>query len=96
MSPVYHWKEARILANIAIAFKSLTCAHMLSCGVAVQQRAPMSEGRIRKALRQVEVTVVENPSGRQRYGIPMPLTQDAKKLYKLMQTPYLLEPFLIG
>ena len=75
---------------------SLTCACMLSCRVAAQLREPMSEGRIRKALRQVEVAVVENSGNRQRYGIPRPLTQDAKKLYKLMQMPYPLEPFLIG
>ncbi len=91
--PVYHWKEERIEAHVAIAFMCLTLVRVLSYRVKVQQRTPMSEARIRTALQQTQVTVVRSVKDQRRYALPMPLTADAKRLYKLMQIPYGDTPF---
>ena len=91
--PVYHWKEERIKAHVAIAFMCLTLVRVLSYRVKVQQRTPMSEARIRTALQQTQVTVVRSVKDKRRYALPMPLTADAERLYKLMQIPYGDAPF---
>ena len=93
--PIYHWKPERIEAHIAIAFMGLVLVRMLSYRAKIQQRTPMSEERIRTALRKAEVLVMRRPSDDTQYGVPMPLDRDAKRLYQLMNLPYRDEPFVI-
>ena len=94
--PVYHWKPARIRAHVAIAFMCLTLVRMLGYRTKVQQRTRMSEARIRNALQKAEVAVPRRVVDDTRYGIPMPLTTDARKLYKLMHVDYRTRPFEIA
>lgn len=93
--PIFHWKPERIEAHIAIAFMCLTLVRCLSYRVKVQQRTAMSEERIRTALRKTEVAMIRANPSNARYAIPMPLTADAKKLYKAMNLPYRAEPFVV-
>ena len=84
-----------VLVRIAIAFMCLTLARALSYRVKVQQRTAMSEARIRTALHKTEVAIASSKRDKKRYAIPMPLTTDARKLYKVMNLPYRNEPFAI-
>ena len=93
--PMYHWKALRIEAHVAIAFVCLTLARVLSYRVKVQQRTAMSEARIRAALHKTEVAIVGTERDTTRYALPMPLTTDARKLYKVLNLLYRNEPFVI-
>ena len=93
--PVYHWKPRRIEAHVAIAFMCLSLVRMLSYRVKVQQQTPMSEERIRLALQQTEVSTVRHKHDEGHYAIPMQLTMDAKRLYKLMGIPYHEDAFVV-
>ena len=94
--PIFHWKPQRIEAHVAIAFMCLTLVRMLSYRTHVQQHVAMSEERIRIALEKTQVaTMHHHKNSKQRYGMPMALTADAKRLYKLMNIPYHKEIFVI-
>ena len=74
----------------------LTLAHVLSYRAKIQQRTEMCEAHIRTALQKTDVTINRANRDKKRHAIPMSLTTDARKLYKVMNLQYRNEPFAIN
>jgi len=92
--PIYHWKPSRIKAHLAISFMAYTLVRHLEHRVRLQY-IKLSPERIRKILLSVQVSILYDTRSKTRFALPSKVSQDAKKIYKLMEvsistTPYKL------
>jgi len=92
--PIYHWKPSRIKAHLAISFMAYTLVRHLEHRVRLQY-IKLSPERIRKILLSVQVSILYDKRNTTRFALPSKVSQDAKKIYKLMgvsisSTPYKL------
>ena len=95
MRPIFHWTPARIKAHIAICYMALTCIRTLEYKVSAQYKK-MSPEVIRKCISNLEASVLKDSSTGKRYALPSPATQEAKKIYQVLEldrseTPYLID-----
>jgi transposase len=92
--PIYHHKESRIKAHLAISFMAYTLVRHLEHRVRLQYKK-LSPQRIRTALLGVQESILYDTKNDKKFGLPSSITIDAEKIYKLMEvrinkTPYLL------
>jgi transposase len=81
--PIFHWKEERIRAHIALCFMALTCIRWLTYTYNLTHPTqPLSAERIRNELAHVQLTTLEDKTDQHRYVIPSPISKDAKQIYK--------------
>jgi len=92
--PIYHHKESRVKAHLAISFMAYTLVRHLEHRVRLQYKK-LSPQRIRTALLGVQESILYDTKNDKKFGLPSSITIDAEKIYKLMEvkvnkTPYLL------
>lgn len=81
--PIYHFKKERIKAHIAICFAAFSLISHLRYRVKLQQ-TELSVDRIREALLSVQTSLLFNKKNRLRYSFPSKISEDAKKIYKVL------------
>ena len=81
--PIYHWKERRIKAHIAISFMAYTLIRHLEHRVRLQYKK-LSPEQIRKTLLSVQASILHDKKTNKRYVLPSNVPLDAEKIYKLM------------
>jgi transposase len=92
--PIYHHKESRIKAHLAISFMAYTLVRHLEHRVRLQYKK-LSPQRIRTALLGVQMSILYDTKNDKKFGLPSSVTIDAEKIYRLMEVkankiPYLL------
>jgi len=81
--PIYHHKESRIKAHLAISFMAYTLVRHLEHRVRLQYKK-LSPQRIRTALLGVQESILYDTKNDKKFGLPSNTTVDAEKIYKLM------------
>jgi len=95
--PIYHWKPSRVRAHLAISFAAFFLVRHLEHRVQVQYKK-LSPERIRQLLVNTQSSILYSQAKKIKYAIPSQLTEEARKIYRLMdikreQTPYILEKY---
>jgi len=93
--PVFHWKEARVKAHLAISFAAFSLVRHLEYRVKLQYKK-LSPEKIRQHLINVQTSVLFCKKKKIRYALPSAISQDAKKIYQALgvkrsATPYIIE-----
>ncbi len=81
--PVYHYKESRVKAHLAISFMAYTLLRHLEHRVRLQYKK-LSPQRIRKALLGVQESILYDTRNDKRFALPSSVSIEAEKIYKLM------------
>jgi transposase len=92
--PIYHYKESRIKAHLAISFMAYTLVRHLEHRVRLQYKK-LSPGRIRTALLGVQESILYDTKNNKKFGLPSSITIDAEKIYKLMEVKVNKRPYLL-
>jgi len=82
--PVYHYKENRIKAHLAISFIAFTLVRHLEHKVRLQYKK-LSPRTIKTALLGVQESILYDTKQYKRFAIPSTASLDAEKIYKLME-----------
>ena len=81
--PIYHYKEERVKAHLAISFMAYTLVRHLEHRVRLQYKK-LSPNRIRTALLGVQESILYDTKHDRRFALPSDISLDAEKIYKLM------------
>ena len=92
--PIYHWKPRRVKAHLAISFMAYTLVRHLEHRVRLQY-IKLSPEKIRKILLSIQVSVLYDTKTDKKFAMPSKISNDAKKIYKLMGVPILSKPYLM-
>ena len=92
--PVFHWRPRRIRAHIAICYMAFCCLQHLRRRLAARGH-PMSPDRIRRALNELQFSVLSGKGGRGKYGLPHAAPPDAKEIYRTLGLKWTSRPFVI-
>jgi len=84
--PIYHWKPSRVKAHLAISFMAYTLVRQLEYRVRLQY-IKLSPEKIRQILLSVQTSIYYDTSSNNKYSMPSLMSEDAKKIYKLMEVP---------
>ena len=90
--PIFHWKPERIKAHMAIAFMAFTCVRNLEYRVKLQYKK-LSPEVIRRELLHVQGSLIVDDSTDKQFYLPSKMSDDAKKIYKLMDVGYKTHAF---
>ncbi len=82
--PVYHWKELRVKAHLAISYVAYSLVKFLEYRVKLQYKK-LSPERIRQRLLEVQTSIPFDKKKKIRFGFPPKILEEAKKLYSLMK-----------
>jgi transposase len=83
MRPIYHYKESRVKAHVAILFTAFALAKHLQYQVKLQYEA-MSVAKIRDELLEVQSSIYYYPKNGYRYSVPGKVPFRAEKIYKAL------------
>ena len=89
--PIYHWKPSRVKAHLAISFMAYTLVRILEHRVRLQYKK-LSPKKIKDILLSVQSTIYYDTKQNIKYSMPSKISDDAKKIYKLMDTKLSLKP----
>ena len=89
--PIYHWKPSRVKAHLAISFMAYTLVRILEHRVRLQYKK-LSPKKIKDILLSVQSTIYYDTKQNIKYSMPSKTSDDAKKIYKLMDTKLSLKP----
>lgn len=92
--PIYHHKESRIKAHLAISFMAYTLVRHLEHRVRLQYKK-LSPQRIRTALLGVQESILYDTKNDKKFGLPSSITIDAEKIYRLMEVKMNKIPYLL-
>ena len=92
--PIYHWKPSRVKAHLAISFMAYTLVRHLEHRVRLQY-VKLSPEKIRKILMSIQVSVLYDTKTNKKFALPSKISQDAKKIYKLMEVPISSTPYIL-
>ena len=84
--PIYHWKPSRVKAHLAISFMAYTLVRYLEHRVRLQY-IKLSPEKIRQILLSVQTSIYYNTKTNSKYSMPSLMSDNAKKIYKLMEVP---------
>ena len=84
--PIYHWKPSRVKAHLAISFMAYTLVRYLEHRVRLQY-IKLSPQKIRTILLSVQTSIYYDSKTNNKYSMPSLMSEDAKKIYKLMEVP---------
>jgi len=93
--PIFHFKQARIKAHIAICFTAFTLMTHLRYRVRLQQKE-LSLDNIREELLSVQGSIYYNKKNKLRYYMPSSISEDALKIYKVLNLTKLKTPKIIS
>jgi hypothetical protein len=80
MRPIYHFKEERVKAHVAILFTAFALARHMQYRVKLQYEA-MSVNTIKEELLYAQSSIYYYPPNGFRYAVPGVLSDKAKKLF---------------
>jgi transposase len=92
--PIYHWKPRRVKAHLAISFMAYTLVRHLEHRVRLQY-IKLSPEKIRKILLSIQVSILYDKKTDKKFTMPSKISNDAKKISKLMEVPILSKPCLL-
>ena len=92
--PIYHWKPSRIKAHLAISFIAYTLVRYLEHRVRLQYKK-LSPQKIREILLGVQTSILYDTATNRKFTFPSKVSQDAKKIYKLMEVPISTKPTIL-
>jgi len=92
--PIYHWKPRRVKAHLAISFMAYTLVRHLEHRVKLQY-VKLSPERIRKILLSIQVSILYDTRTNKKFVLPSKISQEAKKIYKLMEVPISTTPYIL-
>jgi len=79
--PMFHWTEKRILGHLALCYISFTLLNYLQLQLA-KHSTPLSENQIRKALVQMQVSLITQDN--KRYYLRSKTSANAKQILKTL------------
>ena len=86
--PIFHFKESRIKAHIAICFMAYTLIRHLEYRVKLQYKK-LSPQKIKKLLLSVQVSILKDTKSNRVFLFPSNYDNEVKKIYKIMEVPIL-------
>lgn len=92
MRPIYHWTPRRIKSHIALCFIALTLIRTLEYKVRYQYKK-MSPEQIRYHISKLESSILKDTKTNKKYVLPSQPTQEAKKIYQLLNLNYRATPY---
>jgi len=92
--PIYHHKESRVKAHLAISFMAYTLVRHLEHRVRLQYKK-LSPQRIRTALLGVQESILHDTKHDRKFALPSSITLDAEKIYKLMEVKVNKKPYKV-
>ncbi|PHS58470.1 MAG: hypothetical protein COB17_02515 [Sulfurimonas sp.] len=92
--PIYHWKPNRVKAHLAISFMAYALVRHLEYRVRLQYKK-LSPEKIRQILLSVQTSILYDTSTNKKFAMPSRVSEDAKKIYKLMEVPVTLKPAIL-
>lgn len=95
MRPIFHWTPKRIKAHIALCYMALACVRALEYKVRLQYKK-LSPEAIRKHITDLEISILKDTQTNKRYTLPSKATQDAKKIYQILQLKWRETPYQIN
>jgi transposase len=91
--PVFHWTAKRIKAHIAICFMDFALIRFLQYKIKQKTGESFSAERIREELFRVQESVLINTADNNRYVVPSKTSQDAIRIYEVMDKKRHVVPF---
>lgn len=92
--PIYHWKPSRVKAHLAISFMAYTLVRYLEYRVRLQYKK-LSPKKIRQILLSVQTSIFYDTATNKKFAMPSKVSDDAKKIYKLMEVPVTTKPSIL-
>ena len=92
--PIYHWKPSRVKAHLAISFMAYTLVRYLEYRVRLQYKK-MSPEKIKQTLLSVQTSILYDTTTNKKFALPSKVSDDAKKIYKLMEIPVITKPTIL-
>lgn len=92
--PIYHWKPSRVKAHLAISFMAYALVRYLEYRVRLQYKK-LSPEKIRQILLSVQTSIFYDTAKNKKFAMPSKVTDDAKKIYKLMEVPVTTRPSIL-
>jgi len=92
--PIYHWKPSRVKAHLAISFMAYALVRYLEYRIRLQYKK-LSPEKIRQILLGVQTSIFYDTATDKKFAMPSKITDDAKKIYKLMEVPVTTRPALL-
>ena len=92
--PIYHHKESRVKAHLAISFMAYTLVRHLEHRVRLQYKK-LSPQRICTALLGVQESILYDTKYDRKFALPSSITLDAEKIYKLMEVKVNKKPYKV-
>ena len=92
--PIYHWKSSRVKAHLAISFMAYTLVRHLEYRVRLQYKK-LSPQKIRNILLSIQSSILYDTATDRKFSMPSKVSQDAKKIYKLMEVNVKTKPSIL-
>ncbi len=92
--PIYHWKPSRVKAHLAISFMAYTLVRHLEYRVRLQYKK-LSPQKIRNILLSIQSSILYDTATNRKFSMPSKVSQDAKKIYKLMEVNVKTKPSIL-
>ena len=92
--PIYHWKPSRVKAHLAISFVAYTLVRYLEYRIRLQYKK-LSPEKIRQILLSVQTSILYDTATDRKFAMPSKISDDAKKIYKLMEVPITTKPSIL-
>jgi len=92
--PIYHWKPNRVKAHLAISFMAYTLVRYLEYRVRLQYKK-MSPQKIKQTLLSVQTSILYDTATNRKFALPSKVSDDAKKIYKIMEVPVITKPTIL-
>jgi len=92
--PIYHWKSSRVKAHLAISFMAYALVRHLEYRVRLQYKK-LSPQKIRNILLSIQSSILYDTATDRKFSMPSKVSQDAKKIYKLMEVNVKTKPSIL-
>ena len=92
--PIYHWKPSRVKAHLAISFMAYALVRHLEYRVRLQYKK-LSPQKIRQILLSIQTSILYDIKTDRKFALPSKVSDDAKKIYKLMGVPVPAKPSIL-
>lgn len=92
--PIYHYKPSRVKAHLAISFMAYTLVRHLEYRVRLQY-VKLSPEKIRQILLSIQTSVLYDTRTSNKFAMPSKVSNEAKKIYKLMGVNVICKPYII-
>ena len=92
--PIFHFKESRIKAHLAICFMAFCCIRYLEFRIKTQFKK-LSPEIIRRELLHVQLSILKDTSTNETYAMPSCVGEYAPKIYQIMKLQKITKPYKI-